>query len=136
MCFMRKLSCLLVAVALSGCFATVGPDGRAVGGEVSFSLGLPVILPPLVVIQPGVSVVSDLDQEVFFADGYYWARQDQSWYRSHDHRSNWARVEDRHVPPAIAHSPPGQYRRYQGNPPHQGERGPEKHQHGGGDDHG
>lgn len=72
---MRKLSCLLVAVALSGCFATVGPDGRAVGGEVSFSLGLPVILPPLVVIQPGVSVVSDLDQEVFFADGYYWARQ-------------------------------------------------------------
>jgi hypothetical protein len=133
---MRKLSGLLIAMALSGCFATIGPEGRAGGGEVSFSFGLPVILPPMVVIQPGVSVVSDLDQEVFFADGYYWARQDQSWYRSRDHRSHWALVEDRHVPAAIAHSPPGQYRRYQGNPHHQGDRGPEKHQHGGGDDHG
>ena len=134
---MKKLSGLLVAVALSGCYATVGPDdGRAVGGGVSVSFGLPVILPPLVVIRPGVSVVSDLDQEVFYAGGYYWARQDRIWYRTHDHRSSWARVDDQHVPASIAHSPPGQYRRYRASPPHQGGRGPERHQEGGGGERG
>ena len=47
-----------------------------VGGEGAFTLSLPVVLPPLIVVQPGVSVARDMDDEVFYADGYYWARQD------------------------------------------------------------
>ena len=111
---MKRLSSILVALALGGCFATVGEDGR-VGGEAVFSLRLPEVLPPLVVVQPGVSVVRDWDDEVFYADGYYWARQDRTWYRTHDHRGGWGRVEARQVPGAIAQSPPGRYRHYRGD---------------------
>lgn len=112
---MKRLLSMLVAVAIGGCFATVGEDGRMVGGEASFTMSLPAVLPPLIVVQPGVSVVRDMDDEVFYADGYYWARQDRRWFRSRDHRSGWARVEDRRVPPVIAQSPPGRYRHYRGD---------------------
>jgi hypothetical protein len=116
---MKRLLSMLVAVALGGCFATVREDGRMVGGEAEFSVSLPAVLPPLIVVQPGISVVGDFNHEVFYADGYYWARQDQSWYRTRDHRAGWARVENRHVPAVIAQSPPGRYRHYRGNE-HQG----------------
>jgi len=110
---MRKVQVLLVVVALGGCYATVGGDGR---GGASFGLILPEILPPLVVVEPGVSVVGDLDEEVFYSDGYYWARQDQGWYRTQDHRRGWARVEERQVPRSMVQSPPGRYRRYRAPP--------------------
>ena len=46
---------MLVAVALGGCFATVGEDGRMVGGgEAAFTLSLPVVLPPLIVEEAGL----------------------------------------------------------------------------------
>jgi hypothetical protein len=111
---MRRIVGMLVALALGGCFATVGEDGRGVGGEAVFTLSLPP-QPALVVVQPGISVVRDHDEEVFFSNGYYWARQDQRWYRARDHRSGWERIEDRHVPLGIVQSPPGRYRHYRGD---------------------
>jgi hypothetical protein len=120
---MKTLIGLLIAFSLVGCFATVGPDGQVVGGgEASFSLVLPAILPPLVVVQPGVSVVSNMNDEVFYSDGYYWARQDRSWYRARDHQRGWARVENRYVPAPIVRSPPGQYRHYQSQQPNRDQR--------------
>lgn len=112
---MKRLLGVLVALALGGCFATVGEDGRRGGGEAVFTLRLPEVLPPLVVIHPGVSVVRDIDHEVFYADGYYWVRQDGTWYRTRDHRGGWRRVDVRQVPGPVAHSPPGHYRRYRGD---------------------
>lgn len=112
---MKRISSILVALVLGGCLATMGSDGRVMGGEADFRLSLPVLLPPLVVVHPGVSVVRDFDEEVFYADGYYWARQDRSWFRSHDHRRGWARVDQRHVPAPLAQAPPGRYRHYKGN---------------------
>jgi hypothetical protein len=112
---MKKLLIMLVAVALGGCFATVRDDRRRVDGEAAFTLTMPEELPPLVVVQPGVSVVSDWDNEVFYADGYYWVRQDRTWFHSRDHRRGWARVEERRVPAAIVQSPPGRYRHYRGD---------------------
>jgi hypothetical protein len=112
---MKRLSSMLVAVALGGCFATVGEDGRTGGGQATFTLSLPEVLPPLVVVQPGVSVARDMDEEVFYADGHYWVRQDGNWYRSRDHRRGWDRVEPRGVPAPIAQSPPGRYRHYRGD---------------------
>ncbi len=112
---MKILTSIFLAVALSGCLATVGRDGRVVESEASFSLSLPVLLPPLIVVEPGVSVVSDYDHEVFYADGYYWARQDRYWYRSREHRGGWARVDGRYVPAVIERSPPGKYRHYRGD---------------------
>jgi hypothetical protein len=115
----RPWSVLVVVAGLAtgGCYATVGGDGRGDGGAV-FSLHLPEILPPLIVVEPGLSVVGDLDEEVFYSDGYYWARQDRGWYRTHDHRSGWARIDDRQVPRSVYRAPPGQYRHYRGEDRH------------------
>lgn len=128
---MKTLLGALVAVSLVGCFATVGPDGQVVGGgQASFTLALPTVLPPLIVVQPGVSVVSNMNDEVFYSDGYYWARQDRYWYRSRHHQRGWVVVEDRYVPAPIVRYPPGQYRHYRGPP----ERGGHGHEGRRGDD--
>jgi hypothetical protein len=55
-----------------------------------------------------------LHAEVFYANGYYWSRRDQSWYRAHDHKGSWARVDSRNVPVVIRDSPPGRYKNYKG----------------------
>jgi hypothetical protein len=106
---MNTYSKILVALVLAGSV------GSANAQQVSITLGLPAVLPTLVVVQPGVSVVPDMDVEVFYSGGYYWTRRDAGWYRTHDHNGSWARVEQSYVPVAIAKSPPGQYKHYKGN---------------------
>jgi hypothetical protein len=95
--------------------------------------------PALVVVSPGIQVVPDFDEEVFFVDGYYWTRRDDAWYRTHDYKGGWVVVEHDHVPPGLVKVPPGQYKRW-----HQ-EKKEEKHEehhdehhedHGGGKGHG
>ena len=51
--------------------------------------------PSMVVVAPGVQVVEDYDEEVFYDDGWYWYRDGGSWYRSHDHHGNWVVVHKR-----------------------------------------
>jgi hypothetical protein len=75
---------------------------------------LPTVLPQLVVVEPGVQVVPDIDEEVFFSDGYYWVRRDDRWYRARDYRSEWRYVEVRRVPDTIVRFEPGRYRRWRG----------------------
>lgn len=116
---MKKALAMMIAVALGGCFATVDEQGRVVG-EAGIRIGLPAVLPPLVVVEPGVSVVSDYDQEVFFSDGYYYTRRDSGWIRARDHRGSWARVEPTYVPAPIRQAPAGRYRHYRGEG-HRGE---------------
>jgi hypothetical protein len=113
---MKRLSKMLVALTLGlgGGAATAGEGILLTGGDAVFTLSLPPILPPLIVIQPGVSVVRDVNAEVFYANGYYWSRRDQSWYRAHDHKGSWARVDSRNVPVVIRDSPPGRYKNYKG----------------------
>jgi len=91
-----------------------GEAMKLAAGQVTFTIGLPAVLPTLVVVQPGVSVVPNQEVEVFYSGGYYWTRRDASWYRTRDHNGGWARVDQRHVPVVIAQSPPGQYRHYDG----------------------
>src|SRR3990172_2701846 len=68
---------------------------------------LPMFL-PVVVVEPGVRVVRDFDQEMYLFDGAYWLRQDRGWYRAHHHpRTQWVYVEPRFVPPALGPIPPG-----------------------------
>jgi hypothetical protein len=82
----------------------------------TFSINLPVILPRLVVVQPGIQVVPDQDVEVFFVDGYYWTRRDDRWYRSANHRGGWVHASHG-VPPGLSRMQPGHYRRYRPPPP-------------------
>jgi hypothetical protein len=142
---MRTL--LLALVALIGL-----PTAAQAQASVTFQLNLPVVLPPLVVVTPGVRVVPDVDEEVFFVDGYYWVRRDRSWYRSRSHRHGWVLVGARGVPSRISGFAPGKYKRWKPAAHHDGHhrgddhgrnhaddhghRGGDDHGHRGGDDHG
>ena len=75
------------------------------------------VAPPIVQVQPGVMVVQDHDEEVFFVDGRYWMRSnDGRWYRASDYRGGWILVEPRAVPISIVRLPPGQYKHYKSKP--------------------
>jgi hypothetical protein len=131
-CTMKMFPKILVALVLA-----LGGGGAV--AQVTITLGLPVVLPTLVVVQPGVSVIPNQPVEVFYSGGYYWTRRDNGWYRTHDHNGGWARIDERHVPVVIVQSPPGQYKHYKGNG--QGDaKGKSDKGHGksdkhGGDDH-
>ena len=103
------------ALALALTFVLAGP---AVA-QVNVQIDLPTIRfpapPPLVVIQPGVQVVEDSDDEVFFVDNYYWHRRGNRWYRNSSHDGQWVVVEERVVPRPIFGFAPGHYRRWHGH---------------------
>jgi hypothetical protein len=99
--------------------------------SVDIRIALPVVLPGLVVVSPGVQVVPEVDEEVFFTDGYYWVRRDHAWYRSRVHTGGWVLVPVRAVPARLVKVPPGHYKRWK---PAKHDRGPEHHdrEHNGG----
>ena len=87
-----------------------------VWAQVQISVQLPTVTfgvpPPLVVVQPGIQVVPDYDEEVFFVDNYYWVRRGPQWYRARDHRGGWVVVEAPRVPRPLVALRPGHYRHY------------------------
>jgi hypothetical protein len=105
---MRTRSILLAAVVAVGAFPAAA--------QVQINVQLPSVVfpapPPMVVVQPGVQVVEDNDDEVFFVDDVYWVRRGPHWYRAKDHRGGWVVVDGPNVPPSLVRLPPGQYRRY------------------------
>jgi hypothetical protein len=71
----------------------------------------------MVEVHPGVLVVHDYDQEVFFVDGRYWMHwPDGRWYRANDYRGGWVTAEPRAVPGSIVRLPPGAYKHYKSKP--------------------
>jgi len=75
------------------------------------------VAPPMVEVQPGVLVVHDYDEEVFFVDGRYWMHwRDGRWYRANDYRGGWVTAEPRAVPGSIVRLPPGTYKHYKSKP--------------------
>ncbi len=110
---MRKTTFLL---SLAG--VLLAPALASAQAVVELRLGLPVVLPQLVVVAPGIQVVPDVDEEVFFTSGFYWVRRDDYWYRSPNPRRGWVVVPGRAVPPGLTRMPPGQYRHWHpGRPP-------------------
>lgn len=92
--------------------AILAPLAASAQATVDVRIALPLVLPRLVVVSPGIEVVPDVDYEVFHVDGWYWVRHDDGWYRSRSHRGGWAPVPVRGVPPGLVRIPPGQYRRW------------------------
>lgn len=76
------VSVVLSAAVLTGCYTT----GR-VGYSASYS-GY-VSTPDLVTISPGVQVVADYDEPVFYTDGFYWRFDSGHWYRSSNYATGW-----------------------------------------------
>lgn len=74
----------------------VGCTGSA---QMQYSAEADVSPPPLVEVSPGVQVIADYDQPVFYSDNVYWRYDAGVWYRSPSHTTGWVRVEA--VPPQI-----------------------------------
>ncbi len=69
--------------------------------------------PELVYVRPGVQVVYDHDEPVFYSDSYYWRYHNGLWYRSSVHYGGWTRA--RSVPVAVRRvDNPRTYVRYRG----------------------
>ncbi len=105
---MRTLLALFVAAAIGL------PALARAQASVDVHIGLPVVLPQLVVVSPGIQVVPGVQEEVFFVDGFYWARRDRVWYRSPSHTGGWVVMPGRGVPPGLARIPPGKYKNWKG----------------------
>ncbi|HUS66313.1 MAG TPA: hypothetical protein VMZ28_17295 [Kofleriaceae bacterium] len=57
--------------------------------------------PDLVYVSPGVYVVADYDEPVFYSSGSYWLYRDGFWFRSRVHTGGWARA---YSPPVAVRS--------------------------------
>lgn len=80
--FSLALSGLLVlAAATSGCVV----HGRARVGYAAHVSAEPA----LVEVSPGVMVIEDYHEPVFYSDGFYWRYYGGLWYRSHYHTGGW-----------------------------------------------
>jgi len=111
---------LILSAALGGCLAT----GTA---DVQYSGDVAVSTPDLVEVSPGVQVVADYDDSVFYSDGYYWRYDGGGWYRSNNYAGGFVYWN---APPAavISINDPGRYRHYRPSgyqPRHQPYRRPE-----------
>ena len=84
--------------------------------QVQINIPLPPIVfpapPPLVVVEPGVQVVEDNDDEVFFVDNFYWVQREGRWFKSKDHKGNWVVVDAPVVPAVIVKQPKGKWKRF------------------------
>jgi hypothetical protein len=54
--------------------------------------------PELVYAEPGVQVIADFDEPIFYVDNYYWRFDGGVWYRSSRYTGGWAYMQP---PPAI-----------------------------------
>lgn len=109
---------LILSAALGGCLGT---------GTVQYSGDVAVSTPDLVEVSPGVQVVADYDDSVFYSDGYYWRYDGGGWYRSNNYAGGFVYWS---APPAaiISINEPYRYRHYRPSgyqPRHQPYRRPE-----------
>ena len=81
---MSKLVPILIAAALGACGG---------GGYYSGSVAVSASTPDLAYVAPGVSVIADYDQPVFYSNGYYWYNDNGYWYRSSYYTGGWAYVD-------------------------------------------
>lgn len=107
---------LIAAAALAAGLAAPTPAAAQVDVSAVVRFSLPAA-PPLVVIQPGVEVVRDHDDEVFVHQGTYYARRGDRWYRGRGPQAEFVYVEPRLVPEPVRRLPPGHYRRWHPAPP-------------------
>ncbi|HEX2692082.1 MAG TPA: hypothetical protein VHN14_35980 [Kofleriaceae bacterium] len=106
---------VLFAAALGGCYTT-GTVGYSSGYYAGGGANVYVNTPDLVTVSPGVQVVADYDEPVFYTDGFYWRFYDGYWYRSNNYASGWYYYERPPVavlridrPYAYAHYRPAGY---------------------------
>ncbi len=83
------LATILGTLLTAGCAAEYGVV------ETSPAYG-----PELVDVQPGVQVIADWNEPIFFVGGMYWRYYDNTWYRSTYYTGGWAYAAP---PPVLLH---------------------------------
>lgn len=78
------LAAVLLAASAGGCYVS-----GETGYQANYSGGAYVESPDLVAVSPGVQVVADYDEPVFYSDGFYWRFNDGFWYRSNSYYTGW-----------------------------------------------
>lgn len=116
--------------------------GGGCTGEVRYAeptYGVVVDTPDLVEVSPGVRVIADYDESIFFADGFYWWWYEGAWYRSTYYTGGWvfatpplviARIGQPHI--YRHYRPAGHVSRHRPVPSHRVERprrGPDVRDH-------
>jgi hypothetical protein len=85
---MRRLVllCVTAAAAMAGaCTGTVHTRGAVVATTTPD----PYYEPDLVYVSPGVSVIANYDEPVFYTDNFYWRYYGGRWYRSSYYNRGW-----------------------------------------------
>ena len=106
---------LRFSLALSGLLLLAGAtSGCIVHGRAGVGATAQVSTPAMVEVSPGVMVIEDYNEPVFYSDGYYWLYSDGGWMRSSYHNGGWVR---HHAVPARLHGirNPRGYVRYRGS---------------------
>ena len=88
----------LHSVLFAGVLTAMGCTGSA---QVHTTAEADYVAPQLIEVEPGVQVVADYDQPVFYSDGMYWRSEGGIWYSSRYHNHAWVRVQT--PPVAVAH---------------------------------
>lgn len=100
---MRRLMfpALLALAVAAGCAGTASGGYYA---SASYST------PDLVYVSPGVQVIADYDEPIFYSNGFYWRYYGDTWYRSNTYTGGWIYAR----PPAavLRIDRPYAYRRY------------------------
>jgi hypothetical protein len=79
---------LAAAAAAGGCY-TSADVGYTANANVGVSGDAYAATPDLVEVSPGVQVVADYDEPVFYTDGFYWRYYNNGWYRSNNYSTGW-----------------------------------------------
>jgi hypothetical protein len=109
---MKTIKMLIPALIALGLSFTVA--GCVLHGTARVHGQAQVEPPELVYVSPGVQVVYDYHEPVFYTDGFYWRYHSGVWYRSSYHSHGWVRYP--RVPRTIARiDRPQGYVRYRGN---------------------
>jgi hypothetical protein len=84
-----EVSMKLVRILVPALLVTMLASGCLVSGRVGVSASA---RPDLVLVEPGVYVIQDYDEPVFYSEGSYWWYSGGVWYSSHVHTGGWVRV--------------------------------------------
>jgi hypothetical protein len=77
---MHRFALLAAATLAAGCFGTVGYSAGVSSGGSG---------PDLVYAAPGVQVIADYNEPIFFSDSLYWRFDGVRWYRSAYYTGGW-----------------------------------------------
>src|SRR5512146_527550 len=78
------LASVLAAALAGGCYGTTYDVGyTATVSNAGY------YAPELVYVAPGVQVIADYDEPIFFHDGFYWRFYAGTWYRSSYYTGGW-----------------------------------------------